>query len=273
MAHKLVVNRKNNLGDTICQFRGLKEYQEQHTDITYDFVTSEYLHCYAALHTDLFENIKYLPLEKLNALIEKVDPGQIIEFTLNWQRACEIGILKAWCEMTLGFIPSTDVPYFQIQPQEKIIAALHAEKLRLRFKKLVLLQFKAPSGYVRSFLPEDWQRLLDLFPKDIALIYPGPLDLASFSPMTQRNNLIVLPGYDIGTTAALIMQCDYVFGAHGGTIMLAHAVEKKEVTQVMFLTACAPNILKVPAWDNICFPSHNEVDWTELGKTINRRLT
>jgi hypothetical protein len=262
------------MGDAMCQMRGLKEYKDRHPDATFDFITCEYLHALMALHTDLFENVQLASFREVNAFVADIPPKAIIEFDIDWDRACTIGILKAWCEKTLGFIPTTDQPYYIVREEERIVAKAHAKRFRgFGFEKLALLQLDTPSGAVRSFKHEDWDRVLDLIPEDVGILYPGPVDLALDSPMRPRKNLFLLPGYDIGTTAALMQEVDYVFGAHGGTIMLAHAVGKQEVTQVMFLAACHPNILNVPAWDNLAYPNHDTIDWEQLRSRIHQRLT
>lgn len=270
----LVVNRLNNMGDAMCQMRALKEWKDKNPDIKLDFLTCHYLHCLMASHTDLFDRIMFTDFQKVNRIAVKPEGyDKVVEFSINWKNALDNGILRAWCEETLGFVPSTDQPYYLVNDQEKMIAANHAKALRAQgYSKLVLLQLNTPSGYERSFKEEDYNKVFDLFPPGVGLVYPGPIDLALHKDLKSRDNLILLPGYDIGTTAALINEVDYVFGAHGGIIMLAHAVGKKEVTQVMFLQAGSPNILKVPEWDNLCYPDHDRVKWIEVSKTIKKRL-
>jgi len=261
------------MGDCMCQMRALKEWKDRCPNDTLDFATCNYLHYLMATHTDLFGSVQLLSFSEVSQLAAAQPADQLIEFSIDWDRACEIGILKAWGEKTLGFIPSTDKPYYLVRDEEHIVAQAHIARLRQRgFRKFALLQLNTPSGIERSFLPEDWDRALDCFPEDVALIYPGPIDLALESPMRHRPNLVLLPAYDIGITAALLEQVDYVFGAHGGTIMLAHAVDQKNVTQVMFLDACSPKILSVPKWDNLAYPSHRAINWDEIQSTITKRL-
>lgn len=263
------------MGDAMCHMRALKEYKEQNSGMTMDFVTCHYLHYLMAAHTDLFESIKYLDLLNILDLQTKpVSYDKVIQFTVDWQNACTIGILKAWGEKTLGFTPSTDKPYYIVREEEKIIAREHAKTLRERFKKIVVVQLTAPSGYERSFLREDHEKALQLFPKDVGIIYAGPLNIGlNVQPGFDHSNFIVLPGYDVGVMGALLQEVDYVFGAHGGTIMMAHAVGAKNVTQVMFGEGGTVEILKVPEWDNLYYPSHREVDWGELQVCINKRLS
>jgi hypothetical protein len=274
----LVVNHAHNAGDAMCQMRGLQEFKERTPGLALDFITCYPLHYLMATHTDLFESVTCVnSAEEVVQAMNTAGPRgyeRVIEFTVDWAAACDHGILKAWSEKTLGFSPSTDQPYFLVRDEERVTAAANAHTLRhgLGFRKLALLQFRAPSDYQRSFRTEDWNRVLDLFPTDVGLVYPGPIELAVQHPFTPRPNLILLPGYDIGTTAALIEQVDYVFGVHGGTIMLAHAVGKQDVTQVMFLAAGSPNLLHVPAWDNLCYADNQQTNWEEVAAAIGRRL-
>jgi hypothetical protein len=266
-----ILNKSNNMGDAMCQLRGVKEYKDQHPDVTLDFVTCHYLHYLMATHTDLFESVRFLSPEEIATFAGPY--AQTIEFTVDWAAACDHGILKAWTEKTLGFTPSTDKPYFQATEEEQVIARAHAGVFRSRYRKLVLAQLNAPSDGKRSFDPADWDRVLDLIPPDVGIIYPGPVELAIEHPFRPRPNLLLLPGYHIGVTAALLPLVDLVLGVHGGTIMLAHAMDMKRVIHVMFTEAGSPNLLSVPEWDNLVYPSRHETNWEQLADCITRRLT
>lgn len=271
MKRALVVNRKNNMGDCMCQMRGLKEWKEKNPEYQLDFVTSEYLHAIVALHTDLFKSVR---MESPSAIREflLMDHGydKVIEFEIEWNNAVKNGILRAWTEETLGFTPSTDKPYFIVRPEEELIAINHAKMLDGEFRKLCLMQLQAPSGYVRSYKYEDWEKVIDLFPEDVGIVYPAPLDMVFNGKLKPRKNLILLPGYSIGVNAALFKFMDFSFLTHGGMAMLAHAVDAKDVIHTIFTEAGSPNILNVPYWDNLVYKTHNDIDWEQVEKSIQK---
>jgi hypothetical protein len=273
----LVINRKNHMGDAMCQMRGLKEWKDAHPNDTLEFASCLYLHVLMAAHTDLFARIHFDAFDQINALADNYHAAGydgLIEFEIDWSAATDHGILKAWTEKTLGFTPSTDKPYFLVKPHERLVAGEHAKRVRAYgFSTLVLLQLDAPSGYVRSFRYEDWDRVVDLIPEEVGIVYPGPIDLAVGNQLKPRKNLFLLPGYDIGATAALFEHVDFALLAHGGLAMLAHAVDKKEVIHAIFTEAGSPNILWVPEWTNLVYPTHQEIDWPELAAAVQTRLT
>lgn len=258
----------------MCQMRGLKEYKERNPKDTLDFVTCEYLHFLAATHTDLFGRVMFRSFEELKTIAARHEGyDKVIEFTIDWENALQGGIQAAWCEETLGFRPSTDQPYFLVRNEERLVASEHFKRLKkLNYQNIALVQLDTPSGHERSFKESDYQKVFSLFPDDTLLLYTGPIDLAAHTILRKQGNLLLLPGYDMGTTAAMLELVDYVFGAHGGTIMLAHAVEAKNVTQVTFLQAGSEKLLHVPYWDNLTYPDHDHIDWDELKRAIQRRL-
>jgi len=264
------------MGDAMCQMRGLKEWRDKHPEDTLEFASCLYLHILMAAHTDLFAAVHFDTFSQISSLADNyVEAGydRVIEFEIDWNAACDHGILKAWSEKTLGFTPSTDKPYFITHPLDRLVAGEHAKRMRaLGFDKLVLMQLEAPSGYARSFRYEDWERVLDLVPENVGVIYPGPVDLAIESKLKPRKHLFLLPGYDIGTTAALFKYVDFALLTHGGLAMLAHAVDKKEVIHAIFTESGSPKILWVPEWDNLVYPTHNEIDWKALEQAVHGRL-
>lgn len=269
----LVINRLNNLGDAMCHMRGLKEYKDKNPEVILDFVSCEYLHVLAAMHTDLFNEIRmdtFQNIAKIAAKHEGYD--KVIEFDIDWQNALKVGILKAWVEKTLGFTPSTDKPYFIVTDEERMIAFHHVKSLQKKFRKLVLMQLEAPSGYPRSFKYEDWEKVLDLFPGDVGIIYTGPTDLAIDGKLKPRKNLILLPGYDIGTNVALTGFVDFNLLTHGGMAMMAYANDSKKVIHIIFEEAGSRNILWVNDWVNLVYKTHNDVNWDELKGAINNAV-
>jgi hypothetical protein len=54
--------------------------------------------------------------------------------------------------------------------------------------------------------------------------------------------------------------------------MLAHAMDAKRVIHIMFTEAGSPNLLSVPEWDNLVYPSRYETNWEQLADCITRRL-
>lgn len=257
----------------MCQMRGLKEYKEKHPDYVFDFVSCEYLHTLAATHTDLFNRIVTDTFEGISKFIVKHEGyDKVIEFQIDWPTALKEGILKAWTKKTLGFTPSTDKPYWIPTGNEFLVAINHANKMRNLFKKLVFMQLEAPSGYVRSFQYEDWERVLDLIPNDVGIVYPGPIDLALNGKLRPRPNLFMLPGYDIGVSGPLISECDFVFVVHGGMAMMSRAMEKKEVIHIVFQEGGRLGLLNVTEWTNHVFPSHRDVKWNDLQESVNKFL-
>jgi hypothetical protein len=272
----LVVNRLNNMGDVMCQLRGLKEWKDKQPEITtLNFTSSEYLHILAATHADIFDQIMPDTFSHIAQKLPeyKKEYDKVIEFEIDWRIAVTSGILRAWTEKTLGFVPSTDKPLWNVQPEEILIAQAHERQMRQRFKKLMFVQLEAPSGYVRSFRYEDWEKILDMVPTDIGIVYPGPIDLAVNGRLRHRPNLFLLAGYDMGVTAALIKHCiDFFFVTHGGMAMMAHAQDRKEVIHTIFQEGGSDKLLSVPEWTNFLFPSHNDVDFAKIEKAIQSYL-
>lgn len=273
----LVINRFNNMGDTMCQMRGLKEWKDKHPEIEQmHFTSCEYLHIIAALHTDLFDAVMPDSFENIGKKLKdyKKQYDRVIEFEIDWNDAITNGILKAWTKKTLGFEPSTDKPYWIIDPQEALIGHYHAERLHQYFEKIVFVQLEAPSGYVRSFRYEDWEKALDLFPDTVGLVYPTTIDLAYDGKLKPRKNLILLPGYDMGNTAALMKYggFDGFFLTHGGMAMMAHATDRKNVIHIVFREGGSKHLLDVPEWKNFDFETHNHVNWDQLQEAVTSML-
>jgi ADP-heptose:LPS heptosyltransferase len=278
----LVKNYDNNMGDAMCQMRGLKEYKDANPDISLDFATCHYLHWVVANHTNLFDNIYFLPDAQSVKNMGGYDKD--ITFTVDWSEACMIGILKAWTKKTLNFIPSTDKPYFILTEQEKLSAKMQLRQIIYsnyiteeqsvkRFRKSVIVQPEAVSDPRRSFQREDWERFFNLFPDDVAVIYFCPM-FRHFYPelIPHKDNIIVLPGYGLGESAAMMQLVDCVFTVHSGTVMLAKAVEAKPIVQINFLEASSVNICTIPDGTNIPFQTNREVDWNKLKAEVVKYL-
>lgn len=276
----LVKNSDNNMGDAMCQMTGLKEYRERNPDAHLDFLTCHYLHYIIAKHTDLFDNITFNPDRQ--AVINAGGYDSYIDFKVDWGEATVIGILKAWTKKTLGFVPSTDQPYFLLTEEEKLTAQVqlkcimyecfNGETELRRYRKSVVIQPEAVSDPRRSFRPEDLQTFFNLFPDDVAIIYFCPVT-KMFRPdlLSTRKNFFALPGYPIGTSAAMMQLVDAIFTVHSGTAMLAKAVDAPMV-HINFLEASSPNIITVPKGDNIGFESNQKVDWELLKKMVAKYL-
>jgi hypothetical protein len=279
---QLVANRDNNFGDAMCQMRGLKEYQDSNHQAL-DFITCHYLHYVAAKHTDLFNNIYFGDIDYVNSFVSGYQSKgyeKLIEFRVDWGKAVSDGILRAWVEETLKFTPSTDKPYWIVSEEEKItaqcqyITLLNHPHLNTQFRKSMILNLESVSDYNRGFRQEDWQRIVDMIPQDVAIFYPVPITWTFGNPLQSRRNLFVLPGYPMGVTAALHQLVDCVFVVHSGPIMIAHAVGAKRIIQINFNNGGGSNLLVIPPdkGENITYNSNSEVNWDGLQEVINRNL-
>lgn len=266
----------NNFGDTLCQMRGLKELKDRE-GLRFDFVTCHYLHWVAANHTDIFENVIFVSPEEINNWAAGGhDYNQVIEFTIDWQNAVDNTILRAWSEKTLGFAPTNPRPYFLLTEEEEITAhSQHAWTMEAPyFRKSIVLQLESISCNERGFLRGEWEGVINMIPEDVAIFYPSPITWAQDPPIRRRPNVIILPGYPMGTTGALMKQVDLVLTVHSGSVMLAYAVGAKPIVHINFLEASGANILRIPEEDgiNLIYPSNKQLDWDQLQETINNYL-
>ncbi len=264
----------------MCQMTAIKEWKERNPGFEVDFITCFYLHWIAANHTDNFERIIFeSDPNKMNL------PGydQTIEFKVDWGNAVNYGILRSWCETTLHFIPSTDKPYFLLTEEEKLTALHHYRAIMYndyasetqnspRYRKSVIFQPEAVSDPRRSFRGEDWARLIDLFPNDVAIIYFCPLERKFEKPITDKPNLIMLPGYPIGTSAAMMQLTDSIFTVHSATAMLAHAVDAKNIIHINFLEMSGKGILNVQNGEDVFFESNLNFNWDVIKEKIDKYL-
>ena len=281
---QLVLNRQNNMGDTMCQMRGLKEYKDRNPGTELDFASCHYLHYLMATHTDLFRKVIFTTQEEINGLANSWQSAgyeKMIEFTVDWAGACDHGILKAWTEKTLGFTPSTDKPYFLLSDEEKITARSNLgivmtvpQPNKQVFRKSMVLNLESVSDGSRGFLIEDWNRVIDMIPKDVAIFYFAPMTWIWGNPLTPRPNLIVLPGYPIGESGAVMQLVDVNLMVHSGLLMLAYACNAKCILQVSFNAGGSPNLLQIPEGqgENMAIASNREVDWGALQNLINKYL-
>jgi hypothetical protein len=273
----IVTNHDNHIGDAMCQMRGIKEWKERNPGIGVDYVTTNPMHWLMAHRTDLFELNWVATEEEMQAIIAKPQSfGYVdkIDFAIDWfGKAIHIGILKAWCDTTFGFVPSTDVPYFLTNIEDKRIAAFHHAALAKRFRSLAVVQLESPSSdNLRGFKPDEWEKVLDQFPEDCGIIYPTSIFRGIDNPFKPRKNLILLPGYSMGYTAELMKLCNLVFSNHGGLVMLAYAVGAKPIVQAVFTKYCPENILKLSPEDgiNLYYDTHSNVNWDEVKSTIEQ---
>ena len=285
MSRIAVVNRQNNMGDAMSQMRCLKEYKERHPEATLDFYTNLYLHWIVANHTDLFAHVFFSgPGGDPYGEALRGNYNEIIEFTIAVTRASEIGIVKAWGETTLGFAPSINRPYFLLTEEEKIQAQCqyidvmqNPYPTKPPLRKSVILQLEAVSDGIRSFRQEDWNKIVGMIPEDVAIFYMAPIAWRWTNPLFPRPNLIVLPGYPIGATAALAQKVDAVFAVHSGPLFLAHAVDAQPIIQFGFSNGWpsgADNLLRIPEGEgeNIFFPSNSSINWDAVQDAFNRYL-
>lgn len=278
----LVVNRNNNMGDAMCQMRVLKEWKRD--DMQMDFLSCHSLHSIMATHTDLFDNVWHESADYVNAFAagwQSKGYDQMVEFTVDWGEACTIGLLKAWGKRTLNFVPSTDKPYFLLSNEEKITAkAVHDSVMRQvvdnkpQFRKSMILQLESVSCNERGFLRQDWERVIDMIPSDVAIFYMPPIAWYHSKPLRERPNLIVLPAYPVGETGAMTQLVDLNLMVHSGPLMLAYACDAKNIVHIMFLEACSPNIVSIPAQqaENVYYNSNREVNWEQVQGLINKYL-
>lgn len=262
----------------MCQMRAIKEYKERSGD-RLDFMSNHYLHYIAAEHTDNFENVMYGNTDEVSAKVagyQSEGYDKMIEFRVDWGKACQVGILRAWCEDTLGFTPSTDKPYFILYEHEQVTARSQYGLIMERkgpFRKSMILNLESVSAYSRGFRIEDWNRVLDMIPKDVAIFYPVPITWTYGNPFPARSNLFVLPGYPIGETGGLHQCVDVVFVVHSGPLMIATAVDAKCIVEINFNDGGSPQLISPPkVGEKICFNNNREVDWNILQNIINKWL-
>lgn len=275
----IVINRQNNFGDAMCQMRAIKEYKER-TGLEFDFVSCHYLHYLAAKHTDNFRNVYYKNSDECNAIANDVNGhgyDSKIEFTVDWGMCCERGMTQAWTQCTLGFDISDERPYFLITEDERITAQCQYGMImnhHPHFRKSIILNLESVSSSARGFRQEDWERVIDLIPQDVAIFYPVPITWTFGNPLRPRPNLFVLPGYPVGETAALSQLVDVVLVVHSGPLMLAYAVDAKHIVHICFLENGSQSLVHIPAdqcenW----YPQNNrDLDWNGLADLINRHL-
>jgi hypothetical protein len=272
------------MGDAMCQMRGLKEYKDRNPGTELDFVSCHYLHYLMASHTDLFKSVKFVSQEEVNGLANSWQGNgyeKLIEFIIDWGAACRDGILRAWTEKTLGFTPSTDKPYFLLNEEEKVtarnqhsIVMNHPQPNKPTFRKSMVLQLESVSCNERGFLLSDWNRIVDMIPPDVAIFYMPPITWIHGNPFPPRPNLIVLPGYPVGETGAMMQMVDVVFTVHSGPLMLAYACDAKCIIQIGFNEAGSPNLLKIPEGqgENLFIDTNRSVDWNQIQSLINKYL-
>lgn len=278
----LVVNRSNNMGDAMCQMRILKEYKDANPTFEYDFITCHFLHYLMATHTDLFRQVIYDVEPQVNAFAAGYSSNgydRLLEFTVDWGEATQIGILKAWAKRTLNFIPSTDKPYFLLREEEKITAKAHfdfimkqAHPNKPAFRKSIVLSLESVSDPNRGFQQSDWNRVIDMIPNDVAIFYPTHVAWIYGKPLADRPNLFVIPGYPIGESGALSQLVDVVFTVHSGPVMLAYACDAKKIIQVNFSNGGGPNLVKIPQSVDLLYENNQKVNWEQLQQVINENL-
>jgi hypothetical protein len=260
--------------------RALKEWKEQHPELELDFYTNLYLHYIMASHSELFGAI-YFDFDDPMGKAQEGGYDDIKEFTVDWGWACEHGIVKAWGNKTLGFECSVNKPYFLLTEEEKVQALCQKSIVmngqvegKPGFRKCIVLQLEAVSDLKRSFRREEWNRIVDMIPGDVAIFYMAPISWIWANPLTPRPNLIVLPGYPIGETAALSQIVDAVYAVHSGPMFLAYAVGARPIIQFGFNDGGPEGLLSIPEdeGENHFFPSNGEVNWDEIQDSINRHL-
>lgn len=265
----------------MCQMRVLKEYKDNNK---MDFATCHYLHYVAAKHTDLFENVFFLGYDEINNWADtwrEKGYEKMIEFTIDWGRACQIGMTKAWGEHTFGFIPSEEKPYFLLSDEEKVTAECqygivmrHPHPNKPVFRKSIVLNLESVSSEARGFRQEDWERVIDMIPKDVAIFYPVPISWTYGNPLTPRPNLFIMAGWPVGLAGALSQLVDCVFVVHSGPLMLAYACNAKKIVHICFLENGSTNLVHIPEGqcENFYPQNNREVDWNGLQDLINRNL-
>lgn len=272
----LVINRQNNMGDTMNQMAVLKEYKESRPEIELDFVSCYPLHWLMAYRTDLFNKVDFVntveELEDRWNRYQELGYEERIEFVVDfWDQAAKIGILKAFGVKTLNFEAKTNRPYFLTNDEDKVIAKKDYLAIAGGFRKTVIMQLQAPSDALRSFRQEDFEKVLDLFPADVGVIYPTAIN-APRDIFPIRANFIFLPGYPIGYTAEMMKLSDLIFAVHGGIMLLAYAVEAKPILHIMFEEACPAGILQIYSEDgeNVSIPNNREINWEMLQTLISK---
>ena len=281
---QIVVNRQNNMGDAMNQMRVLLEYKQRNPGTKLDFISNHYLHYLMATHTDIFENILFTTTDEVNGYAagwQSKGYERMIEFTVDWGRACEVGIMRAWSEHTLGFAPSTDKPYFILTEEEKVTAKsqhgiimTHPQANKPSFRKSMVLNLESVSAYTRGFRVEDFNMFIDLIPSDVAIFYMAPITWIHGNPFAPRPNLIVMPGYPIGHTAAMMQCVDLVMCVHSGPLMLALAVDVQHIVEINFNEGGSPQLVTIPPnqGEKVCIENNRSVDWTMIRNLIAKHL-
>lgn len=274
----IVVNRQNNFGDAMNQMRILKEWKES-TGIEMDFVSNIYLHYIAANHTDLFRKVMFEPdINAYAAGWQSKGYDRMIEFTVDWGRCCEAGLMRAWAERTLNFVPSTDKPYFQLTDEEKVTALsqhgiimTQPQPNKPTFRKSMVLNLESVSAGSRGFQVVDFNRFADLIPPDVAIYYFAPITWIHGNPFTPRPNLIVLAGYPMGHMGGLMQLVDFVMVVHSGPLMMAHAVDAKCIVEINFNEGGSPALISPPKiGEKYCIENNRVIDWSALQTLVNK---
>jgi hypothetical protein len=272
----IVINRSNNIGDLLCHLRGLREWKDQHPNTLIDFASCFSLYSEVACHTDIFNEVMCVPVKIDDLALNYKQKGYLdkIEFKNDWKRSLRDGLLSGWVYPTLGFIPKNQKPYFNIDEEEEYQAKGQHTLImsKFQFRKSVLIQPEAPSNRSRGFLPCDYDKLADLIPNDCAIFYPASITRAIENSFTSRKNLLTLPAYPIGLTAALMKIVDLNLVVHGGFAFLAYAVNAPHIIQMHFLKEGGLKLLTIPRATDVVFGDNESVDWDKLKKAIDKYL-
>lgn len=282
MSRVLVVNRMNNMGDAMSQMRVLKEHRERNPDIVLDFVSNYYLHWIMANHSGLFDQVIF-NLDPNKYLDEhKSEYNDKIEFLSDWARACKEGIVKHWGKVNFGIPTSVNKPLFNLTEEEKLTAWAQLDWLmgvpmegKPAFRKSIVLQLESVSSERRGFLKQDYNKVIEMIPDDVAIFYMAPLSWKWINPFSPKDNLIVLPGYPIGHTAALMQKVDAVIACHSGPMFLAIAVEAKHILQIAFEEEGPRGLMEIEDsnGENIFFPSNRDINWEIIKEAIGRAIS
>lgn len=277
MSRILIINRQNNLGDAICLMRGIKEWKEQNDHVV-DFVSVFPMHLEAAWHTDdLFESVKLITHEKMYKLIKYYShhgyDEVMYDFNMDWTSSTRFGIVNSYCKLNFGFFPSTSQPLFQLQYDEIKIARFIADRLRgVGWKKLVFIQALAVSNPARCIPFDDIYKVCSLFPEDTLIMMPcGVHDPYHVTLNPFPKNVLVMPGFPVGHSAALMKNMDLNLMVHGAYSHIAYAVNAPNVVQLNFYETGSINF-EVPGGNNLNFKTSEEDYITPLKETIDRIL-
>lgn len=278
MSKILIVNCQNNLGDAICLMRGIKEWKEKH-DHVIDFMSTVPMHLEAAWHTDeLFNSVALAQNEKLEYYKEnykRLGYDEIwTHFNMDWTMSTQIGIVNSYCKLNFGFLPKTAKPYFKLHYDEMKITKFMADRLRgVGWTKLVFIQALAVSNPARSIPYDDIWKVVELFPEHVLIMMPCDVHDPFHATLNPRpKNVLLMPGFPIGHSAALMKQMDLNLMVHGAFSHIGYAVSAPNIVQLNFYATGSINF-EVPGGTNINLESNAEDYLTPLKEAIDRILS